>query len=79
MDFAPTPSTLLCVLTFQSTTLTIVDCRNYYYNQTYQQIESYLKPIHPPGYHKNLVEWRRRNTNKATAPASGDRSCEDNE
>ena len=51
-DFAPTPSTLLlygvlCILTFQSNTLTIVDHRNYYYNQTYQRIESYLKPIHP--------------------------------
>ena len=78
MDFPPTPSTLLCVHTFQSTTLTIVDHRNFYCNQTYQWIESYLKPIHPLGYHKNLVEWRRRNKNNATAPASGDQSCEDN-
>ena len=70
---------LLPCCAFQSNTLTIMSHRNYYCNPTYQRIESYLSQFTHRVYRKNLVQWRRRNMNKATAPASGDRSCKDNE
>ena len=50
------------------------------YNLTYQQTQNtVLLLIIWSMKHKYPVEWRKRNTNKATAPTSGDRSCEDNE